>query len=292
MAYTILDNSNPAVSQAGTAAIPSALANDKALRDAILMGQMAGFAFSVSGGTASEPAIMYWKNATTSVWLRATLTWGTTGGENGQLKTIVWDLSINAGSDYTTAPGGNIGTETLSYDSSGNLTATTIASGLMSWTLALIGKLKQHIAATGTAAHGLGSISTQSASSVAITGGTVAGVTVTGSSVDATRVRQSLIDGGSISGSTSINWGVGAGHYRYTVTGAGATFTHANLPNGVFQEIIVRVTNGGLASSLMPGVKYAGGGAPPWTSSGVDIIRLGCYQGSTVEVIGWNKDVK
>src|SRR6266511_1499841 len=115
MAYTQFDATKPdGATQAGSAFSTSTNANDKALRDAILSGAMHGFVFSVSGGTAAEPATLFWKNGTT--WLRATITWGTTGGEDGQMKTIVWDLSINSGTDYTTAPGGAIDTQTLTYD--------------------------------------------------------------------------------------------------------------------------------------------------------------------------------
>ena len=278
MAYTDYDATKPASTQTGTAFADSALANDRALRDAVIMGQMDNFAFSVSGGTAAEPTTMLWKNGST--WLRGTVTW-----TSNRITRIVWALSINSGSDYTTSPGGAICTQTYTYDGSGNLTATTNAGGLNSWLVALIGKQTTHAALTGSSAHGLGTISTQSAASVAITGGTIAGATISTSTASLTYEREAKVAKGSISGSTAIDWAAG-GLQTVTVTGAGATLTHSNLPSGVVGFVTLDVTNGGLATSLLTGCKFAGGAAPSLTSSGRDIISLMCHDGATVNVVG------
>ena len=127
MARTAFDATKPdAATQAGTAFGVSACANDKALRDAVVTGQMESFLFSVTAGTgtAAQPQYFFWKNGTT--WIRATNTWSAAGATDGDLTQQVWDLSINSGSDYTTTPGGAIVTVGFTYDGSGNLTATKI----------------------------------------------------------------------------------------------------------------------------------------------------------------------
>jgi hypothetical protein len=291
MAYTVYDSTKPASTQTGTQFADSALANGRALRDAIISGQMEGFILeSVSGGTAAEPTSMVWYSATATDRIRATITWGTTGGSDGQITGITWAYAAS-GTDYSTSPGGTFATQTFSYDSSGNLTATTGASGFVAWLMSYMGKLTQHIAKTGTAAHGLGTISTQSAASVAITGGTIAGAAITTSTASLTYEREAKVAKGNISTSTAIDWAAG-GLQTATVTGAGATLTHSNLPSGVVGFVTLDVTNGGLATSLLTGCKFAGGSAPSLTASGRDVISLMCHDGSTVSVVGVIKDVK
>jgi len=275
MTYPALSFTNPVSSQDGTACLVSAKANDLALRDAVLMGAMDGFVFSASGGTAAQPAIWYFKNG--AVWLRATITWGAGTGTNGNPTQIVWDLSINTGSDYTTAPGGAIDTQTFTWDSSGNLTATTGAAGTGSWMLGLLGKVKVLTAAydahvASTSAHGIGTMAAQAASAVAITGG----------SVSCTYEREATASlGTSITATTAINWAAG-GYFTATITGAGGTFTHSNLPSGVVGYVTLLLTNPGIASSPLTGVKWTGGSVPSFTASGKDLVTLVCADGSTV----------
>lgn len=290
MALVAFDNANPSGGQAGTALPASALGNDKALLDAVIFGQMPGWVFSVSGGTASEPAQMHWRNAALNVWFRASITWGTTGGNNGQMTAITWEKSINGGVDWTSGTGGSYGSEVLSYDASGNLQTTTVMAGMLSWLLSYIGKLKQHAAAT-SGVHGLGTMASQSAAGVAITGGNIQGVTIIASNGTFFYEREASINKGNISGSTSIDWSAG-GHQFMTVTGAGATLTHANLPNAVVGFVTLEVTNGGLATSLLTGCKFVGGVAPVFTNPGKDFVTLMCRDGATVNVVGFAKDVK
>lgn len=278
MAYTAFDPTTPAGTQNGTAVPDSARNNGKAIRDAVLMGAMDGFVFSVSGGTASQPATMFWKNGT--IWLRATITWGSGTGTDGNPTTIVWELSVNSGGAYDT-----IDTQTFTWDSSGNLTATTGSGSWMSWLSGLLGKFKTlnasyttHAAATGTAVHGLGTIATQSAAAVAITGG----------SAQLTYEREAKVALGSISGSTAINWASG-GHFTVTAGASGAALTHSNLPNGVIGYVTVEITNGGVASALFSGLKWPGGVAQSFSVSGRDILALMCHDGSTVNVVGFSK---
>ena len=284
MAYTAYDSTKPAGTQTGTQFADSALANDRALRDAIIMGQMDGFILeSVSGGTASEPTSMVWYNSGATDRIRATITWGTTSGSDGQITQIVWAYAAS-GTDYSTSPGGTICTQTFTYDSSGNLTATTAGGGFGSWLMSYIGKFTQHAALTGASAHGLGTISTQAASAVAITGGTIAGAAITTSTLSGTYLREAKVAKGSISGSTAIDWAT-AGLFTMTVTGAGATLTHSNKPNGVVGYVQLDITNGGLATSLLTGCKSTAGTLPVLTASGRDIVRLMCHDGSIVTVV-------
>lgn len=287
MAYSGLDDTKPTGSDTGVALPGTANVNDKALRDAILMGLFKGYDFSVSGGTASQPAIFYLKKNGGTVWLRGTPTWGSGAGKDGNITAMTWDLSINSGADYTTAPGGNIGTTTLSFDSSGNLTTATGVGGWLAWLWGLMGKayklaadVANHIALVGTNAHGLGTISTQNANAVAITGG----------SVSCTYEREAKVAIGNVAGSTAVDWNAG-GLQTLTVTNAAATLTFNNKPNGTIGYLTLDVTNGGLATTLFTAVK-PGGTALSWTNPGRDVVTLMCHDGGTPAVVGFAKDVK
>jgi hypothetical protein len=119
MAYALFDQTKPdPATQAGTAFGTSTRENLLAIRDAVCLGVMPGFNFSTSGGTASQPGTIYFKKSTE--WLKIVLTWGTVGGENGNVTVAVYSYSSNSGGAYDT-----IGTETNTYDTDGNCTATT-----------------------------------------------------------------------------------------------------------------------------------------------------------------------
>jgi hypothetical protein len=275
MAYTAFDPANPAGTQNGTAVPDSARNNGKAVRDAVLMGAMDGFVFSVSGGTAAQPATMFWKNGV--IWMRATITWGAGTGTDGNPTTIVWELSVNSGGVYDT-----IDTQTFTWDTSGNLTATTGSGSWMSWLSGLLGKVKTvvaglaaHIALTGTSVHGLGTMSTQAASAVAITGGSAA----------LTYERETKVALGSITSSTAINWAAG-GMFTVTAGSAGAALTHSNLPSGSVGFVTLDITNGGVATTLFTGLKWPGGTVQAFTVSGRDILALMCHDGAVVNVVG------
>jgi hypothetical protein len=120
MAYNAFTNGKPIGTDTGPDAIDYIRNNEMALRDAITIGAMKGWNYSKTDGTGSaeQPQYVYYKNGTE--WLRGTLTWGTTGGESGNVTVAVWAYSSNSGGAWDT-----IGTETITYDSSGNVTATT-----------------------------------------------------------------------------------------------------------------------------------------------------------------------
>jgi hypothetical protein len=247
-----------------------------------------GYELSVSGGTAAQPAVFLLKKNGGTVWLRATPTWGSGAGKDGNIIALAMDVSINSGTDYTTAPGGNIGTSTFNFDSSGNLTTVTGVGGFGAWLWGLMGKvykvvsdLAAHIALTGTSVHGLGTIAVQSAASVAITGGAAI----------LHYEREYKVAKGNISTSTAVDWGL-SGITTMTVTGSSAALTWSNLPSGNVGYMTLDVTNGGIASALISSYKAQGGVAISWTNPGRDIATLMCHDGATVTVVGFAKDVK
>ena len=119
MPYTQFD---PAKPDAGTQNITqfatSVRANLAAIRDIAALGAAPGWNYSWSGGTAEKPSVMLWSKGTER--LRATCTWGTTGGATDNLTVAVFAYSANSGSTYDT-----IGTQTIAFDASGSVTSTT-----------------------------------------------------------------------------------------------------------------------------------------------------------------------
>ena len=120
MPYTPFDPAKPdAATQNGTQFAQAARDNLKAARDAcILGGGFPGWNLAVAGGTAEQPATLTYSRGTERV--RATLTWGTTGGEAGNVTVAVYAYSSNSGGAYDT-----IGTKTVTYDTNSNITAST-----------------------------------------------------------------------------------------------------------------------------------------------------------------------
>lgn len=119
MAYTPFDPAKPdPASQNITQFGASDRTNQAAIRDAVMMGTMPGFNYSQTGGTAEQPATIFYKKG--AEWLRGALTWGTAGGEAGNVTVTVYSYSSNSGGAWDT-----IGTETNAYDANGNCTTTT-----------------------------------------------------------------------------------------------------------------------------------------------------------------------
>lgn len=113
MPYTPFVDSKPVGTDTGTEAINYIRQNLMAMRDAVVMGAMIDWDFSKSGGTAEEPAIILYTKGVER--LRVSLTWGTSGGEDGNVKVALWEYSSNSGTNYDT-----VGTQTMTYDASGN----------------------------------------------------------------------------------------------------------------------------------------------------------------------------
>lgn len=119
MAYTAFDATKPdATAQNGTQFAQAIRNNQAAMRDAIVCGTFPWWNFSKSGGTAEQPTTILYKKGTD--WLRITLTWGTTGGADGNVTVAVYAFSSNSGGAYDT-----IATKTITWDAAGLITATT-----------------------------------------------------------------------------------------------------------------------------------------------------------------------
>lgn len=294
MSYSPFDPTKPAGSDAGTAVCSEVNVNELALRDAILMGGVNGFAYSqtVGTGTAEMPQYMFWTNGATI--LRATLTWGSSGGSFDQVTQIIWDISYNTGSTYN-----NICTETRTYDSNANLTATTNAGGFMAWLMGLFGKYKTllasfnaHTVLTGTAAHGLGTMSTQSAGAVAITGGNLNSVAIGQSTPGAgnfTRASESInaTYTPASNASVTLDWSNGSS----VVTNSGANaISFSNVPSGVLATHLVRVSafNNCTWPASLPNGNWGSAGKP--SISGAAEVCLWTRDGGTTVYagIGWS----
>jgi hypothetical protein len=126
MTYTAYDPALPdAATQNGTAFAGSTRANLQAMRDVIVaMGGMPGFNYSVSGGTAEQPASLFYKRG--AEWIKVDLTWGTTGGADGNVTKAAYYYSSTSGGAYDgMVDGAGNYVQAMSYDSNGNLTTTT-----------------------------------------------------------------------------------------------------------------------------------------------------------------------
>lgn len=110
------------------ATIDDARKNMMALRDILVAGGLVqGFDYSVSGGTAEEPANLFYKKGTE--WIKLVLTWGTTGGEDGNVTKMALYYSSNSGGVYENmADDAGEFVLTLTYDSNGNCTSTSWGS--------------------------------------------------------------------------------------------------------------------------------------------------------------------
>jgi hypothetical protein len=115
MPYTAFDATKPdATADNGTNFATNTRNNLKAIRDAAIMGGgFYGWNMAASGGTAAEPATLTYSKSTERV--RASLTWS-----SGKVTVAVYAYSSTSGSSYDT-----IGTNTITYDGSDNVTATT-----------------------------------------------------------------------------------------------------------------------------------------------------------------------
>lgn len=121
MAYTALDVSKPdAATQNGTQVCQSIRDNLRGMRDMLAaMGMVQGFNYSVSGGTASEPAQQFYKRGTE--WIKVVLTWA-----SGNVTKAAYYYSSNSGGAYdpmADASGSYV--LNITYDGSLNVTSST-----------------------------------------------------------------------------------------------------------------------------------------------------------------------
>jgi hypothetical protein len=272
VSYTVFDSSKPASTQTGPQFAGSANANDCALEDMVGIALMQGFTFSQSGGSAEEPTTLLFTNGARI--LKLALTWS-----GGYVSTMTPSLSTNSGVSYDT-----IGSAaTLTYDGSGNLTASSSGSlgGFVLKLIEWIGKtkaLRTTVNSNSSTIAALQSMAFQAANAVAIIGGSVA----------CTYERETVQALSNGNAANTLNWAAG-GMATLTVTGASCTIAHSNLPSGVVGYQTVKLVNAGLASALFSGLKWPSGTPVAFTASGTDLLTLMCHDGSNVYVVGISK---
>lgn len=110
MAYTSFVDNKPVATDTGAVFADTTRENLMAMRDAVVMGAMVGWAYSSSGG--AEPATITYSKGTER--LRASLDWGSSGGADGNVTEAVWEYSADSGSTYDA-----IGTEEITYTTDG-----------------------------------------------------------------------------------------------------------------------------------------------------------------------------
>lgn len=99
MTYPAFDTAVPNATQAREDAIDSISANLMAVRDALVAtGVVQGFNSSLDGGTTAQPARYLFKRGTE--WIKVEATWGTTGGEDGNLIKAAFYYSSDSGGSY------------------------------------------------------------------------------------------------------------------------------------------------------------------------------------------------
>ena len=95
--------------------------------DLSLLGAVPGFNYSVLGGTAEQPAELYYKRNTE--WIKVVLTWGVAGGETGNVTKSAYYYSSNSGGAYSNMIDSNNNyVQTFAYDVNANITTTTWGS--------------------------------------------------------------------------------------------------------------------------------------------------------------------
>lgn len=255
-----------------------------ALFDAALTGNAPGWEFSVveGTGTALFPQFWYLKSAGDERWLRAELTWGTSGGEDGGITDIAWSQSDDSGAVWEP-----IATQAIAFDSFGNPTASTGSGGfvfillsmLMGRWFRLYDSFVAHIIDGN--AHGIEDMAYQLSSDVDIGGGIIT----------ANYVRHVYSALGNKNAAFNIDLST-ANVFTFTVTGASAAATFINAPpDGVAQPFSMRITNGGIATSLA--TLFAGvtiyDGAPALSAADVEWVHgiaLGTSGSPIIEITG------
>lgn len=119
MTYTFFDPAKPdAATQNGTQFAQSTRENLRAMRDQVVAGFAPGWSMTPTGGTPEQPAqILYSAGAER---LSVVLTWGTTGGADGNVTVAAYAYSADSGGTYSA-----IGTRAIDYDTDGNVAGIT-----------------------------------------------------------------------------------------------------------------------------------------------------------------------
>lgn len=116
MPYDAFADNLPVSTDNGLKVVDDTRKNLMAMRDAVVMGAMDGWNYNPNGGTAGQPAQFVYSKGTERIL--GSVTWGTSGGADGNVTQIVWSYSSNSGSTYDT-----IGTQGITYDADANVTA-------------------------------------------------------------------------------------------------------------------------------------------------------------------------
>lgn len=128
MAYTKYQVNVPDITDSGQDVIDDARENLEALRDAVVAGIFPDWDMSVTAGTgsASEPQRIEWRKDGTGVLaIRAEITWGTSGGSDGNPTSVEYEFTGNRTASSPTWE--TMGTVSYTYDSDGNVTASSWA---------------------------------------------------------------------------------------------------------------------------------------------------------------------
>jgi len=121
MAYTQFADNKPVDTDNGPTVVDNTRDNLMALRDMVVTGAMPGWDFSedhTNSGDSSQPDYLLWsKNDSSTEAIKAVLTWGTSGGADGNVTTAVYHYSTDdfSSSDET------IGTEDITYYDDGSV---------------------------------------------------------------------------------------------------------------------------------------------------------------------------
>jgi hypothetical protein len=139
MAYSPYKLAYPDIARTRQQVVDETRVNLVALRHAIISGGLVqGWAYRPVNGTAEQPLLLYFFVSGQSRVVRINLTWGTTGGEAGNVTKAAFYYADNesSGTFPTTTNGtydpmadeNGLYVVTISYDSSGNVTQTVWGS--------------------------------------------------------------------------------------------------------------------------------------------------------------------
>jgi len=118
--YVGFDDDKPINTDTGNTVLTDIKNNLQGLRDGILYGSMDFWDYSKADGTGTAEMPQYYFLKKGALWLRATNTWGASGGEMNNISSQEWDYSEDSGSNYD-----EIGTISTTYNADGYPTATT-----------------------------------------------------------------------------------------------------------------------------------------------------------------------
>jgi hypothetical protein len=278
MAYTQLDVTKPDhTTQNGTQMLQSIRDNIAALRNADIAG-LTGWTYSQSGGTAIQPAVVLYTSGVFQIKL--TLTWGTTGGANGNVTAVTAEYSQDSGGTWDTVETRS----SMTYDASGAFTGGSITP-LLGIMMGMPGRLKQSIAAiearTITADTGLsggGDLSGNVSLSFDTAWGDARYLPKAGGSLTGNLGVKSATYTLQTAGGTAVDWTAGQRHSRSVSAATTFTFTAPSGPCNLVLKVIN--TSASARQMSFPGaVKWPS--SPPTQAALSTALYLFFYDGTT-----------